>query len=427
MDADYVMWMVWLLIAARLAAQLGLAALNRREVLRHADSPPPAVAAMVDFSTFRNCTAYTLAKNRLGVITLIFEAGVLALLLSSGVLPWLFAHIGAWSPVGRWDDALFILAAVFLASVPGLPFEWWETFRLEARFDFNKMTPGLWIADKIKGTALALLIGFPLLWGLLSLVHWVGTSWWLWGFALLFGFQLLMLVLYPRLILPLFNKLSPLPEGDLKERLFRLANRTGFQASTIEVMDGSKRSGHANAFFTGFGRFRRIVLLDTLLNQLTAEETEAVLAHEVGHYRRGHIPKMLVTSAALQLAGFWAIAVLASSGWFNPGFGLPAGELAPAFLLFGLTSGLVTFWFAPLGNRVSRKHEFEADAFAREAMGGPAPLVAALRKLASKSLSNLTPHPLFSAVYYSHPALVERERVLLGGAAEAGGPKTSAR
>ncbi len=409
------------MIAARLAAQLGLSALNRREVLRHAGNPPPAVAAMVDAETFRRSTDYTLAKNRFGVVSLIFEALVLALVLGSGILPWLFAHMAAWAPAAKWDDALFILAAAMLAGVPSLPFEWWETFRLEAKFGFNQTTPGLWVADRVKGAVLAVLIGFPLLWALLALVGWVGAAWWLWGFGLLFGFQLLMMVLYPRLILPLFNKLTPLPEGALRERLFALANRTGFQASTIEVMDGSKRSGHANAFFTGFGRFRRIVLLDTLINQLTEEETEAVLAHEVGHYRRGHVPKMLATSAALQFAGFYAVAWLAGSGWFNPGFGFPAGELAPAFLLFGFTSGLVTFWFGPLGNRVSRKHEFEADAFAREAMGGPGALVSALRKLAGKSLSNLTPHPLFSAVYYSHPALVERERALTAVAAAGGG------
>lgn len=406
---------VWGLVALKLLAELGLAALNRREVLRHADAAPPAVAAMVDAATYRNSVAYTLAKNRFGMINHVFEAGLLILILSTGVLPWLHAYLISWAPAAKWDDALFILAAGVLASLPGLPFEWWEQFRLEARFGFNKTTPRLWGSDKLKGAALALGLGFPILWGLISLVGWVGSAWWLWGFGLLFGFQLLMVVLYPRLILPLFNKLSPLPDGELRERLFALAGRTGFKAATIEVMDGSKRSGHANAFFTGFGRFRRIVLLDTLINQLTPTEVEAVLAHEVGHYRKGHVPKMLATSAALQLGGFAAIAALAGSTWFNPAFGFSAGDLAPAFLLFGLTSGLVFFWFAPLGNRVSRKHEFEADAFAREAMGGPEPLVAALRKLAQKSLVNLTPHPLFSAVYYSHPALVERERSLNAG------------
>ena len=221
-----------------------------------------------------------------------------------------------------------------------------------------------------------------------------------------------MLVLYPKLILPLFNKLTPLAEGEARTRLLALSDRTGFRASTIEVMDGSKRSAHSNAFFTGFGRFRRIVLFDTLMTQLSQEELEAVLAHEIGHYRRGHIPQRLVTMALLQFGAFAAIAWLAQAPWFNSAFGLPAGATAPTFLLFGLLGGLATFWFSPIGNWVSRKHEYEADAFAREAVGGPAPLSGALRKLSQKNLSNLTPHPLYSAVYYSHPTLVERERAL---------------
>jgi STE24 endopeptidase len=178
-------------------------------------------------------------------------------------------------------------------------------------------------------------------------------------------------------------------------------------------MDGSKRSGHSNAFFTGFGRFRRIVLFDTLMAQLAQDELEAVLAHEIGHYKRGHIPKRLVTVGLMQLAAFGAIAWLSNAPWFNAAFGLPAGATAATFLLFGLLGGLVTFWFSPIGNRVSRKHEYEADAFAKAAMNGAAPLVGALRKLSQKNLSNLTPHPLYSAMYYSHPTLIERERALL--------------
>lgn len=397
----------------RLLGELWLAALNRRSVQQHAVVPPPAVAAIMDADTYRKAVDYTLAKNRFSVLQNSFDTGVLALVIFGGLLPILFAHMAAWAPgAPKWDDAAFILAVGVLLSLPGLPFDWWAQFRLEERFGFNKSSPGLWIADKIKGLALTLLLGFPLLWALLSLVRWVGPSWWLWGFGLLFGFQLLMLVLYPKLILPLFNKLTPLPEGELKERLLALADRTQFKARSIEVIDGSKRSGHSNAFFTGFGRFRRIVLFDTLIQQLTPEELEAVLAHEVGHYRRGHIPKMLAVSAVLQFAAFAIIAWLARSDWFNPAFGFPAGELAPAFLLFGLLSGLVTFWFSPLGNLVSRRHEYEADAFAREAMGGPAAMVGALRKLAQKNLTNLTPHPWFSGFYYSHPTLVEREAAL---------------
>lgn len=400
------------LIALRLLAELWLAALNRAEVRRHASAPPAAVAAIVDEATYRKSVDYTLAKNRLGALEMVFDAGVLALVISSGFLPWLFAQVAAWAPGATWDDAVFILLAGIVLAIPSLPFEWIAQFRLEARFGFNKSTPGLWISDKLKGLLLAVLIGFPLLWAILSLVGWVGATWWLWAFALLFGFQLLMIVLYPKLILPLFNKLTPLPEGELRNRLMALADRTGFQARTIEVIDGSKRSGHSNAYFTGFGRFRRIVLFDTLIAQLTPEELEAVLAHEVGHYKRGHIPRMLAVGALMLLGSFAALAWLAGSEWFNRGFAFPSGELAPTFLLFGLLSGTVTFWLTPLGNLFSRRHEYEADAFAKEAMGGPAPLIGALRKLAQKNLSNLTPHPWFSGFYYSHPTIVERERAL---------------
>lgn len=397
----------------RLAGELALSALNRAEVRRHAEAPPPAAAAIMDLETYRKSVAYTLAKSRFGGITGIFDTGVTALVLFSGVLPWLFVRVAGWgAEQAVWSHAVFVLLAMLLLSVPSLPFEWWEQFRLEEKFGFNKSTVGLWVMDKIKGTVLMFAIGFPLLWALLSLVTWTGPSWWLWGFGLMFGFQLLMLVLYPKLILPLFNKLTPLPEGELRGRLLALGDRTGFRASTIEVIDGSKRSGHSNAYFTGFGRFRRIVLFDTLIAQLTAEELEAVLAHEIGHYRRGHIPKMIAMSAVMMFGGFGVIAWLARSSWFNPSFGFPAGELAPSFLLFGLLSGLVTFWFSPLMNALSRKHEYEADAFASQAVGGPAAMVGALCKLAQKNLSNLTPHPWFSAFHYSHPTLVEREGAL---------------
>jgi STE24 endopeptidase len=404
------------LMALRLAGELILSALNRAEVRRHALTIPAAAAAIMDGETYAKSVAYTLEKSRFAVVTEIFDTCVGALAIFGGVLPVIYGHVAAWGAPGAvWDDALFILIVGLLLGVPSLPFDWWAQFRLEAKFGFNKSTPGLWVADKIKGVAVTLAIGFPLLWALLSLVRWVGAAWWIWGFGLMFGFQLLMLVLYPKLILPLFNKLTPLPEGELRTRLLALGDRTGFRAATIQVMDGSKRSGHSNAFFTGFGQFRRIVLYDTLIAQLTPEELEAVLAHEIGHYRCGHIPKMIALSAATLLGGFALIAWLARSPWFNLTFGFPAGELAPAFLLFGLLSGLVTFWFSPVSNRLSRKHEYEADAFARNAMGGPAAMLGALRKLAQKNLSNLTPHPWFSAFYYSHPTLVERERALVGG------------
>jgi STE24 endopeptidase len=408
-----VVWIVAALMVLRLIADLVLSGLNRAEVRRHATRPPPAAAAIMDSATYEKSAEYTLEKSRFGVVSEIFDTLVLALVVFGGILPPLFAKIAAWgSPGSTWSHALFILVAGVLLAIPSLPFEWWDQFRLEQRFGFNKSTPGLWIADKLKAAVLAFVIGFPLLWLLLWVVKWAGGTWWLWGFGLLFGFQLLMLVLYPKLILPLFNKLTPLPDGELRDRLLSLGERTGFRAHTIEVIDGSKRSGHSNAYFTGFGRFRRIVLFDTLIAQLTPEELEAVLAHEIGHYRRGHVPKMIALSAASLFVGFGVLAWLARSPWFNVSFGFPPDEMAPSLLLFALLSGVVTYWFTPVANLLMRRYEYQADAFARDAMHGPQPMIGALRKLAQKNLTNLTPHPLYSAFFYSHPTIVERERAL---------------
>ena len=409
---DWLPPLVGILLGVRLCAQLALESLNRGEVRRHVGRRPAALAGVMDDATYAKSVDYTLAKSEFATVEGIWEAAVLAGFLFSGVLPWWWARFQALAPGAAWGGALFLVSTMILLGLPSLPLEWWAQFRLEARFGFNQSTLGLWVVDHIKSTILGLVIGFPLAWALLALVGWVGPLWWVWGFGLLFGFQLLMMVLYPKLIMPLFNKLSPLPDGEVRSRLLALADRTGFQAKTIEVMDGSKRSAHSNAFFTGFGRFRRIVLFDTLMAQLAQDQLEAVLAHEIGHYKRGHIPKRLVTMALMQFGAFAAIAALAHAPWFNSAFGLPAGALAPTFLLFALLGGLVTFWFAPIGNWISRRHEFEADAFARDAMHGPAPLVGALRQLSQKNLSNLTPHPWYSAVYYSHPTLVERERAL---------------
>lgn len=225
-------------------------------------------------------------------------------------------------------------------------------------------------------------------------------------------FQLLMLVLAPIFILPLFNKFTPLPEGILRDRLLALAKRTQFRAQNIQVMDGSKRSRHSNAFFTGFGRFRKIALFDTLIQQLEERELESVLAHEIGHYKKRHVLKMLLWSAASSFIGFYLISVMAEQAWFYQAFGFQPGNLAPALLLFSLLSGLITFWFSPLFHLWSRRFEYQADAYASSIMQEADSLRAALTKLSEKNLSNLTPHPLYSGFYYSHPTLSERDTAL---------------
>lgn len=401
------------LIALRLAAVWGLAALNRREVRRRRAHPPAAVLALQDEATRRQSADYTLAKSRLGDLTEAFDAVLLIALLASGLLPRLWAVVSAWGPPGAaWPGAVFIFLVLAGLAACDLPWGAWEQFRLEERFGFNRTTARLWCADRLKALVLAAALGLPLLWALLALVRRAGSGWWLWAAALVFAVQLGVLILYPRLILPWFNRLTPLPPGELRSRLLALGERTGFRAGAIDVIDGSRRSAHSNAYFTGFGRFRRVVLFDTLIAQLAPAELEAVLAHEIGHYRLGHIPQRIALAAATLLGGFALLAWLARSPGFAAGFGFPPGAEAPAFLLFALLAGPVTFWLGPLGAAWSRHHEYQADRFARQAMGAAEPLVGALRKLSAKNLSNLTPHPLYSAVYYSHPTLVERERAL---------------
>jgi len=400
------------LIVVRWLAELGLSTLNSRHVRAHAGTVPEAFKAVVDDATYARSVQYTLARSRFGQFDDTYNAILLLLVLFSGVLPWAFdfcqQHIGA----SAWARATLLLAVGLVLTLPGLPVDWFEQFRLEAKFGFNTTTPETWWLDRLKGFLLAVVLGYPLLLLVLKLVEWTGDAWWLWAWSTLLGFQLLMLVLAPVLILPLFNKFTPLAEGSLRARLLALAERTRFRARSIQVMDGSKRSRHSNAFFTGLGRFRKIVLFDTLIAQLTEPELEAVLAHEIGHYKLRHIVKLLAGSALGSLAGFYALALLAKQGWFCQAFGFEPGDVTPALLLFGLLAGVVTFWLAPLLHAWSRRYEYQADAFAARTLGDALPLVTALRKLNGKNLSNLTPHPFYSGFYYSHPALLERERAL---------------
>ena len=400
------------LVLAKWAAQLWLEWLNQRHVLAHADAVPDALKDSIDPDTYAKSVDYTLAKSRFGQMENAWNTVVLLVILFSGALPRGYDLFANWFGASAWAQAAFLFLAGVALSLPGLPFDWYGQFRLEGRFGFNTTTPTTWWMDRFKGLLLALALGYPLLMLVLKLVEWMGDRWWLWAWVCVLGFQLLMVLLAPILILPLFNKFTPLPEGSLRERLLALGKRTGFTPRTIQVMDGSKRSRHSNAFFTGFGRFRKIVLFDTLIQQLAEPELEAVLAHEIGHYKKRHVPKMLAWSAASLFIGFYVVAWIANQAWFYQAFGFGTGARAPAFLLFGLLSGVVTFWFAPLQNLWSRRYEYQADAFAAGTMGESRSMVGALRKLNEKNLSNLTPHPLYSGFYYSHPTLLEREQAL---------------
>lgn len=400
--------MVIALIALKLGAELYLAWLNRRHVSAHASPVPEPFREMVNEVTYRKSVEYTMAKNKVGRWEMVFDAVILMAILLSGVLPKIYATF----PQSVWAQAAFLFVVGAGLAVFGLPWDWYAQFRLEQRFGFNTTTHRTWWLDRVKGFLLALALGYPLLVLVLKIVQWTGDNWWLWAWAALLAFQAVMMVLAPVLIMPLFNKFTPLPEGTLRERLRSLADRASFQARSIQMMDGSKRSRHSNAFFTGFGRFRKIVLFDTLVEQLTEPELEAVLAHEIGHYKKKHIHKMLAWSALLSLGTFYVLALFAKQEWFYRIFGFTPGQIAPALLIFSLLAGTVSFWLGPIASYWSRRFEYQADAFAATLVGHATPLVTALRKLNEKNLSNLTPHPLYSGFYYSHPTLLERERAL---------------
>jgi STE24 endopeptidase len=406
---------VLLLVLARWAVQLWLEQLNRSHVLAHAGAVPEAFRGVMDEATYAKSVCYTLVKGRLDQISGTWSSVVLLAVLFSGLLPWGFEVFARGLGSSAWAMAAFLLGTSVALSLPSLPLDWYDQFRLEERFGFNTTTQRLWWVDRLKGLLLGIALGYPLLALILKLVEWMGPWWWLWAWGAVLGFQLLMMVLAPVLILPLFNKFTPLAEGSLRERLLKLAERTAFRARSIQVMDGSKRSRHSNAFFTGFGSFRKIVLFDTLIQQLAELELEAVLAHEIGHFKKKHIPKTLLVSALGSLAGFWLISLLAMQGWFYRSFGFEPGSIVPALLLFGLLSGVITFWFSPVTHWWSRRYEYQADAFAAGVMNEPRSLIGALRKLNEKNLSNLTPHPVYSGFYYSHPTLLEREQALAGG------------
>jgi len=411
---------VLILILARWLADLILTRINLRHVRDHAGSVPEVFAGVVDEQTYAKSIRYTLAKGGLHQLEAAWSVLVLLLVILSGVLPWTYSRFTGAFGDSAWSSAAFVFCVGLALGVTGLPFDWYSQFHLEERFGFNTSTQKTWWADRLKGLLLALVLGYPLLVLVLKIVEWSGDGWWQWAWAAVLAFELIMVVLAPVVIMPWFNKFTPLSEGSLRDQLLALAERTGFRARSIQVMDGSRRSRHSNAFFTGFGRFRKIVLFDTLIAQLQESELAAVLAHEIGHYKKGHIPKMLVWSAGSMLAGFCALGWLARQDWFYRAFGFEPGNPAVVFLLFGLLAGAVTFWFTPVANLVSRRFEYQADHYAANAMGEITSLIGALRKLNEKNLSNLTPHPLYSGFFYSHPTLQDRERALGKGRVAAG-------
>ena len=404
------------LLFAGLLIRYALASRQIRHVARHRAQVPAPFDATIALAAHQKAADYTIAKTRFGLLATAVDAALLIGWTLLGGLDALNQALLALLGPGLVQQIALIAGFALVGGLLGLPMAWYSSFRLEERFGFNKMSLGLWLADGLKGALLGALIGLPLAALLLWLMGAAGSTWWLWAWGVWMAFNLLALLLYPTLIAPLFNKFEPIADESLKTRVNALMARCGFSAQGLFVMDGSKRSAHANAYFTGFGAAKRVVFFDTLLQQLTPEEIDAVLAHELGHYRRRHIAQRIVLLFGLSLLGFALLGWAASQAWFYAGLGVTPSMGAPndalALILFLMVVPLFTFFLSPLMAQLSRRHEFEADAFAQEKTRG-ADLASALLKLYRDNASTLTPHPLYARFYYSHPPASERLARLL--------------
>jgi STE24 endopeptidase len=386
-----------------------LSSLNLRQTRKNEAEIPAFFREKISMEEYQKSIAYTRAKAKLGLL----ESAVL------GIVFWLFLLTGSYGAAEQWSRSLglsaipsgllFLFFWALIFRLASLPFSFYATFVIEERFGFNQTTGKLWLLDLGKGILLATVLGGAVGWGVLWFMNrFYHSPWWLLVWLFLAAVQLFMVSLYPILIVPVFNKLTPLPEGSLKGKIEELARSVKFRVSGIFVMDGSKRSGHSNAFFSGTGKYRRIVLFDTLLSSLKEDELLAVLAHEMGHNVRNHVRTALLLSLSFSLAGLYILSHLARAPWFYEAFHFSQPSAPAALFIFASIYGAFTFWLSPLLSGLSRKHEYEADRFALMTQKAADPMIRALVKLSRENLANLTPHPLYSLFYYSHPATMER-------------------
>ena len=404
-------------LVAMLAVRFWLASRQIRHVLAHRDAVPAEFSEKISLDAHCKAADYTVARTKYGIVTMFVNAAVLVGFTLLGGLQWLSLQVFGATGGGMAYQIGLIVAFAVVSGIIDVPFDYYRQFRLEARFGFNKMSPALFFTDMAKGVLLGAALGLPLIWVMLTLMDRAGSLWWLYAWLVWSGFQLLVMVLYPTVIAPLFNKFTPLADEALKARIEGLMGRVGFASKGLFVMDGSKRSAHGNAYFSGFGANKRIVFFDTLLARLAPQEIEAVLAHELGHFKLKHIVKRIAMMFALSLAFLALLGWLKNQVWFYTGLGVSPliapgqGSDALALILFMLVLPVFTFLFSPLASIGSRKHEFEADAFAAR-HADRADLVAALVKLYEDNASTLTPDPLHSAFYDSHPPASVRIRHL---------------
>jgi STE24 endopeptidase len=400
-----------LALVASVMLKFWLATRQIRHVAQHRDAVPAAFKSQISLEAHHKAADYTIAQGRLGLLELAFGTAVVLGWTLLGGLSWLNQTLLQWMEPGVLQQVALLAAFMLIGSVLDLPFTLYRTFVLEQRFGFNKTTPKLWLQDLVKSTLVGAIIGLPIA----ALVVWMmgatGAYWWVWTWGVWMGFNLLMLLVYPTWIAPLFNQFKPLDDAALKDRVSALMARCGFTSKGFYVMDGSKRSAHANAYFTGFGASKRVVFYDTLLAQLSPAEVDAVLAHELGHFKHKHIVKRMVSLFGLSLLGFALLGWVSQQVWFFTGLGvvpsMTGANDALALLLFMMVLPLLGSFVGPVFAQLSRKHEFEADAYAVAHTSG-ADLSSALLKLYKDNASTLTPDPVYVKFYYSHPPASER-------------------
>jgi STE24 endopeptidase len=394
-------------LALATATRLWLAARHLAYVRAHRHSVPAEFAAEVGLEAHQKAADYTCAKMRFALVEVAVDAVILLALTFGGVLQWLHGVSAAWLAEGVGRGLLLLALVGALMTLLDLPFGLYRTFVIEQRFGFNKMTPAMYFLDLAKAALLALVFGLPLAAVVLWLMATAGDYWWLYAWLTWVAFNVFTIAIYPTWIAPLFNKFSPMQDAELKDRVERLLARCGFKVKGLMVMDGSRRSSHGNAYFTGFGASKRIVFFDTLLARLNPGEVEAVLAHELGHFRLRHVVKRMAWLAAASLGFLWLLGWIVQQPWFFHGLNVQSPSTAMALVLFAIVLPQFTILLQPAGAMVSRRHEFEADEYAAQ-HASARDLASALIKLYRENASTLTPDPLHSAFYDSHPPAIVR-------------------
>jgi len=403
------------LFAAVTAFSYWLRSINLAHLKRYGNEVPKGFENAIDAEKLRTSSAYTFDSSRLGLWESLFDNALVVLFLFCGLITVYDRFITGLTCSFTLSAILFFLVLTWVQSLLDIPFHLYGTFRIEARYGFNTMTPRLWLMDLLKSQALGSFLLVLLVGAAFWLIQWSPARWWIWVWAFMAVFSLFMMFISPYVIEPLFNKFEPVTEEGLEAEIRTLVEKAGLKVSRVMQMDASKRSRHSNAYFSGIGRVKRIVLFDTLIRQMSHGEILAVLAHEIGHWKKGHIRKRLVMAQAMSLAGAWLSFRLLNWEGLPGLLGLPADlSLAGRMAILGFVGSLVLFPLTPLSAWLSRRHEREADRFAADLTGRPQDMASALIKLSAENLSNLFPHPWYAAFHYSHPPVVERVRALLG-------------